>query len=69
MLLHNREDLVNFDQVLGISSLHGEKSPNFFFKLLILKDFAKYHQLKFRYLTAWPCFLSSTKIAELDYIR
>ncbi len=31
VLLHNREDLVNFDQVLGISSFHGEKSPNFSF--------------------------------------
>ncbi len=39
MLLHNREDLVNFDQVLGISSFHGEKSPNFSFKLLNFRDF------------------------------
>ena len=52
MLLHNREDLVNFDQVLGISSFHGEKSPNFSFKLLIFRDFCKYNQLKFRCLTA-----------------
>lgn len=46
MLLHNREDLVNFDQVLGISSFHGEKSPNFSFKLLIFKDSCKYKHLK-----------------------
>jgi hypothetical protein len=52
MFLHNREDLVNFDQVLGISSFHGEKSPNFSFKLLIFKDFCKYNHLKFRCLTA-----------------
>ena len=31
ILLHNREDLVNFDQVLGISSLH-RKSGALFFK-------------------------------------
>lgn len=30
ILLHNREDLVNFDQVLGISSLHGKNSELFF---------------------------------------
>ena len=30
ILLHNREDLVNFDQVLGISSLHGKSSELFF---------------------------------------
>lgn len=52
MLLHNREDLVNFDQVLGISSFHGEKSANFSFKLLIFRDFCKYNHLKFRCLTA-----------------
>lgn len=52
MLLHNREDLVNFDQVLGISSFHGEKSLNFSFKLLIFKDSHKYNQLEFRCLTA-----------------
>lgn len=52
MLLHNRENLVNFDQVLGSSSFHGEKSPNFSFKLLISRDFCKYNQLKFRCLTA-----------------
>ena len=39
ILLHNREDLVNFDQVLGVSSFHGEKSPDFSFKLLIFRDF------------------------------
>jgi len=38
---HNREDLVNFDQVLGISSFYGKKSPNFSLKLLILRDFCK----------------------------
>lgn len=32
ILLHNREDLVNFDQVLGISSLH-RKSGKLFFKV------------------------------------
>ena len=30
ILLHNREDLVNFDQVLGISSLHRKSSALFF---------------------------------------
>ena len=52
MLLHNREDLVNFDQVLGISSFHGEKSPNFSFKLLNFRDFCKFNQLKIKCLTA-----------------
>ena len=52
MLLHNREDLVNFDQVLGSCNFHGEKSPNFSFKLLIFKNFCKYNRLKFRCLTA-----------------
>lgn len=42
MLLHNREDLANFSQVLGIfGSFHGEKSPNFSFKLLNSKDLKK----------------------------
>lgn len=52
VLLHNREDLVNFDQVLGISSFHGEKSPNFSFKLLNFRDFCKFNHLKIRCLTA-----------------
>lgn len=39
MFFHNRKDLINFDQVLGSSSFHGEKSANFSFKLLIFKDF------------------------------
>ena len=52
MFLHNREDLINFERVLGNSSFHGEKSPNFSFKLLIFRDFCKYNQLKFRCLTA-----------------
>ena len=52
MLLHNWEDLVNFDQVLGISSFHGEKRSNFSFKLLIFRDFCKYNHLKIKYLTA-----------------
>lgn len=52
VLLHNREDLVNFDQVLGISSFHGEKSPNFSFKLLNFRDFCKFNRLKIRCLTA-----------------
>jgi hypothetical protein len=52
MFLHNREDLINFDQVLGISSFHVKKRQTFFFKLLIFKDFYKYNQLKFRCLTA-----------------
>lgn len=53
MLLHNREDLVNFDRVLGIfSNFHGEKSGNFSFKLLNFKDFYKYNHLKIRCLTA-----------------
>ena len=52
MLLHNREDLINFDQVLGISNFHVKKRQNFSFKLLIFRDFYKYNQLKFRCLTA-----------------
>ena len=52
VLLHNREDLVNFDQVLGISSFHGEKSPNFSFKLLNFRDFCKFNHLKIKCLTA-----------------
>lgn len=52
MFLHNREDLVNFNQVPGISSFHGEKSPNFSFKLLIFRGLCKYNYLKFRCLTA-----------------
>ena len=51
MVLHNREDLVNFDRVLGISSFHGEKSPNFSFKLLNFKDFCKFNHLKIKCLT------------------
>ena len=51
MLLHNREDLVNFDQVLGISSFHEKKRPNFSFKLLIFKNFTKFYHLKIKYLT------------------
>lgn len=50
---HADDDVeVNFDQVLGSSNFHGEKSPNFSFKLLIFRDFYKYNQLKFRCLTA-----------------
>lgn len=52
MLLHNREDLVNFERVLGNSNFHGEKSPNFSFKLLISRDSRKYNHLKIRCLTA-----------------
>ena len=52
VLLHYREDLVNFDQVLRISSFHGEKSPNFSFKLLNFKDFYKFNRLKIKCLTA-----------------
>ena len=52
MLLHNREDLINFERVLGNSSFHGEKSPNFSFKLLIFRDFHKYNHLNIRCLTA-----------------
>ena len=52
VLLHNREDLVNFDRVLEISSFHGEKSPNFSFKLLNFKDFYKFNRLKIKCLTA-----------------
>lgn len=52
VLLHNREDLVNFDQVLGISSFHGEKSANFSFKLLNFRDFCKFNRLKIKCLTA-----------------
>lgn len=52
MLLHNSEDLVNFERVLGNSNFHGEKSPNFSFKLLIFRDFCKYNHSKIRCLTA-----------------
>ena len=38
ILLHNREDLVNFDQVLGISSLH-RKSSELFFKVTDFQGF------------------------------
>jgi len=34
MFLHNWEDLVNFDQLLGVSGFHGEKRSNLSFKLL-----------------------------------
>ncbi len=34
MLLHNLEDLVNFNQVLVISSFYEKKRPNFSFKTL-----------------------------------
>ena len=44
MFLHNWEDLVNFDQVLGFSCLH-TKSGNFSLKLLNLKDLSKYNKL------------------------
>lgn len=46
MLLHNREDLVNFDQVLGISSFHEKKRRNFSFKLLNFRDFYNIFTLK-----------------------
>ena len=36
-----REDLVNCDQTLGISSFHGEKSPNFSLKALIFRFFCQ----------------------------
>ena len=52
MVLHNREDLVNFDRVLGISSFHVKKRSNFSFKLLNFKDFYKFNRLKIRCLTA-----------------
>ena len=52
VLLHNREDLVNFDQVLGIRSFHGVKSANFSFKLLNFKDFYKFNHLKVKCLKA-----------------
>lgn len=51
MLLHNREDLVNFDRVLEISSFHEKKCPNFSFKLLNFKDFYKFNHLKIKCLT------------------
>lgn len=51
MLLHNREDLVNFDRVLEISSFHEKKRPNFSFKLLNFKDFCKFNHLKIKCLT------------------
>lgn len=51
VLLHNREDLVNFDQVLGISSFHGEKSTNFSFKLLNFRGFYKFNRLNIKCLT------------------
>ena len=53
MLLHNWEDLVNFDQVLGSSNFHGEKRSNFSFKLLIFRDFSKFKHLCFRCLTTY----------------
>ena len=53
MLLHNWEDLVNFDQVLGSSDFHGEKRSNFSFKLLIFRDFCKFKHLNFKCLTTY----------------
>lgn len=44
MRLHNRKDLVNFAQVLGVGYLH-TKSGNFSLKLLNPKDFSKYNGL------------------------
>lgn len=38
--LLNREDLVNFDRVLGVSSFHVKKQRNFPFKLLNFRDFS-----------------------------
>jgi hypothetical protein len=52
MVLHNREDLVNFDQVLGISSFHVKKRSTFSFKLLNSKNFYKFNHLKIKRLTA-----------------
>lgn len=52
MLLHNREDLVNFDRVLEISSFHEKKRPNISFKLLNFRDFCKFNRLKIKCLTA-----------------
>ena len=39
LILHLPVEPAVFDQVLGISSFHGEKSPNFSFKLLIFRGF------------------------------
>lgn len=44
MRLHNWEDLVNFDHVLGFSYLH-TKNGNFSLKLLNFKGFSKYNKL------------------------
>lgn len=40
LILHLPVEPAVFDQVLGIGSFHGEKSPNFSFKLLIFMSFA-----------------------------
>lgn len=51
MLLHNRKDLVNFDQVLGIlSNFHQKMRSNFSFKLLNFRDFCKFNHLIIRCL-------------------
>lgn len=52
MFLHHREDLVNFDQVLGIGNFHEKKRSNISLKLLKFRDFCKYHHLKIRCLIA-----------------
>ena len=52
MFLHNREDLVNFAQVLGFGNFHMKKRLNFSLKLLNFRDFCKFYRLKFRCLTA-----------------
>lgn len=61
MLLHNRKDCVNFERVLGISNLHGEKLSNFSIKLLNFRDFCKYNNLIINSLIIYSQLLSSTK--------
>lgn len=52
MLLHNQENLANFDRVLGISSFHVKKQRNFTFKSLNFRDFYKINRLEIKCLTA-----------------
>lgn len=50
MTLHNRQDLVNFDQILGIGNFHGKKRLNLSLKLVNFKNLCKCNHLKIRCL-------------------
>ena len=52
MLLHNREDLINFDQVLEFSSPHGAQSALFLRVTDFFTDFCKPLHLTIKRLIA-----------------